>query len=386
MTVISLPMLLDREVDFVTAMIASVETVRQNPRTMLTGRRSLRAAVRRNDPCFLGLFVVLPVLGHATWHLYRVHRPKDACDGISVFLRRMVLCDDALQAYTTAGEDHQCKRYQRIHAVAAIRNTPTPRNIPSWDLARSCARDLPISGVRRFSVWHFRPSMWLAAWCCMRCSRVGPKLVVHPGRRGLSAYWPRLPRPACMKSAVGWSRRSAGLVRHFGCVVAQKDRQVPSMAMVIMLAFMFWVFVAHTTFALFFGLQPITSSTAEMLLSPPGLTMLAVGSVIGGAMAAMMFALTVISLPLLLDREVDFITAMITSVAGGRQNFIPMASGPLSSRRCCLWRCFRRFLALFLVLPVLGHATWHLYRRLAGDVSAVRTRTRYKQCLKGRGD
>lgn len=149
-----------------------------------------------------------------------------------------------------------------------------------------------------------------------------------------------------------------------GCVLAQKDRQVPSMAMVIMLAFMFWVFVAHTTFALFFGLQPITSSTADMLLSPTGLSMLAVGSVVGGGMAALMFALTVISLPLLLDREVDFITAMITSVRVVKANFIPMAVWAFVIAGLLFVAMLPAFLGLFLILPILGHATWHLYRRV----------------------
>lgn len=149
-----------------------------------------------------------------------------------------------------------------------------------------------------------------------------------------------------------------------GCVLAQKDRQVPSMAMVIMLAFMFWVFVAHTIFALFFGLQPITSSTADMLLSASGLSMLAVGSAIGGAMAAILFALTVISLPLLLDKEVDFITAMITSVNAVTTNFPVLAAWAAIIAALLFAAMLPAFLGLFVVLPILGHASWHLYRRI----------------------
>jgi uncharacterized membrane protein len=148
-----------------------------------------------------------------------------------------------------------------------------------------------------------------------------------------------------------------------GCVLAQKDRQIPSMAMVIMLAFMFWVFVAHTIFALFFGLQPITSSTSDMLLSGPGLMMLLVGGTIGGVMAAVMFALTVISLPLLLDREVDFITAMITSFGVVMKNFGPMVIWAGLIAALLFIGMLPLFLGLFVILPVLGHATWHLYRR-----------------------
>lgn len=148
-----------------------------------------------------------------------------------------------------------------------------------------------------------------------------------------------------------------------GCVLAQRDRQVPSMAMVIMLAFMFWVFVAHTIFALFFGMRPITTSTLDMLLSGPGLMMLLVGGVIGGVMAAMLFALTVVSLPLLLDREVDFITAMIVSFRVVATNLPVMSVWALVIAALLFAGMVPFFLGLFLVLPVLGHATWHLYRK-----------------------
>lgn len=156
-----------------------------------------------------------------------------------------------------------------------------------------------------------------------------------------------------------------------GCVFAQRDRQIPSMAMVIMLAFMFWVFVAHTVFALFFGLQPITSSTLGMLMSGPGLMMLLVGGVIGGAMAVALFALTVVSLPLLLDREVDFITAMITSVGVVTANPMTMAIWAALIAALLFVAMLPLFLGLFIVLPVLGHASWHLYRHVLSDESLV---------------
>ena len=157
-----------------------------------------------------------------------------------------------------------------------------------------------------------------------------------------------------------------GLGAVFGVVFAQKDRQVPSMAMVILLAFMFWVFVAHTIFALFFGLQPITGSTLSMLLTPNGLTMLAVGTAIGGVMAAVFFMLTVVSLPLLMDREVDFITAMITSVRCVTTNPGVMGAWAAIIALGLFLAMLPYFLGLFLALPVLGHATWHIYRRLLG--------------------
>lgn len=150
----------------------------------------------------------------------------------------------------------------------------------------------------------------------------------------------------------------------FGCVLAQKDRQVPSMAMFVMMVFMFWVFVAHTTFALFFGLQPVGLSAAEMLLSPSGLMMLGFGSLVGGAIALAFYALTVVSLPLLLDREVDVISAMIASFRCVLANPGPMLAWAGLIAAALFLGMLPAFLGLFVVLPVFGHASWHLYRRL----------------------
>jgi uncharacterized membrane protein len=155
-----------------------------------------------------------------------------------------------------------------------------------------------------------------------------------------------------------------GMGSVFGVIFAQKDRQVPSMAMFILLVFMFWVFVAHTVFALFFGLQPIGTSAWDTMMTTSGLTMLGFGTVVGGIMAAVFFALTVVSLPLILDREVDFITAMISSFGCVTANLAVMAQWAAMIAAGLFLGMLPLFLGLFIVLPVFGHATWHLYRRL----------------------
>jgi uncharacterized membrane protein len=72
LTVVSLPMLLEREVDFVTAMLTSLEVVRTSPVVMLVWGALIGALLFVGMlPGFLGLFAVLPLLGHASWHLYR---------------------------------------------------------------------------------------------------------------------------------------------------------------------------------------------------------------------------------------------------------------------------------------------------------------------------
>ncbi len=154
-----------------------------------------------------------------------------------------------------------------------------------------------------------------------------------------------------------------------GVVFAQKDRQVPSMAMVILLMFMFWVFVAHTIFALFMGLQALTNimSSPDLMLQGRGLVMLTVGTAIGAGFAAVLFAITVAGLPLILDREVDFISAIIASFGAVAANPGVMLAWAVVVAVLLFAGIVPLFLGLFVALPVLGHASWHMYRRLIPD-------------------
>ncbi|WP_271179475.1 DUF2189 domain-containing protein [Paracoccus kondratievae] len=152
-------------------------------------------------------------------------------------------------------------------------------------------------------------------------------------------------------------------------VIAQKDRQIPSMAMVILLLFMFWVFAAHTIFALFMGASALTniSSSAEAVLQGRGLAMLATGTLVGGGLAALLFSISVVGLPLILDREVDLISAIIASFQAVAVNFPVMLVWALVIAGLLFAAILPLFLGLFVALPVLGHASWHMYRRLMPD-------------------
>jgi uncharacterized membrane protein len=150
-----------------------------------------------------------------------------------------------------------------------------------------------------------------------------------------------------------------------GVVVRQKDRQTPAMATVILFIFLLWLFVAHTIFALFLGLSAMVNVSSEplgVLMSSDGVAMLAVGTVVGAGFAAVLFSITVVGLPLLLDKEIDFVTAMITSVSAVIQNPAPMAVWAAVIAGLLFLGMLPAFLGLFVVLPVLGHASWHIYR------------------------
>lgn len=146
-------------------------------------------------------------------------------------------------------------------------------------------------------------------------------------------------------------------------VIQQSRRQLPSICAIIIMVFLFWFFLAHMIFALFLGLSTMTnvSTSLEVYLSANGLMMLAVGSVVGALFAILLFNITVIALPLLLDREVDFVTAMITSFQYVMANPVVMLGWGAFIAVVTFVALIPGFLGLLIVLPVLGHATWHLY-------------------------
>jgi uncharacterized membrane protein len=134
---------------------------------------------------------------------------------------------------------------------------------------------------------------------------------------------------------------------------------------VIVVFFLFWNFLAHMIFALFMGLSTMTdvSSSLSVFLTPNGLAMLAVGTGVGAVFATLLYSITVVSLPLMLDREIDFVTAMIVSFGTVQASPVVMLGWGAFIAVLVFVAMLPGFLGLFIVLPVLGHASWHLYRR-----------------------
>jgi len=155
------------------------------------------------------------------------------------------------------------------------------------------------------------------------------------------------------------------------CVFRQSRRQLPSISAIIIVVFMFWFFIGHMIFALFLGLSTMTniSSSLDVFMTPNGMIMLVVGTVVGALFALLLYMITVLSLPLLLDRELDFVTAMITSFQYVMKNPVPMLAWAAFIAVVTFAALIPWFLGLFLILPVLGHATWHLYRLLVVEDS-----------------
>lgn len=154
-----------------------------------------------------------------------------------------------------------------------------------------------------------------------------------------------------------------------GVILHQSRRQLPSICAIIVIAFLFWFFLGHMIFALFLGLSTMTNvnSGLDVYLSANGLKMLAFGSLVGAVFALVLYMITVLALPLLLDREVDFVTAMITSFQYVAAHPLPMLGWGVFIAGLTFGAMIPAFLGLFIVLPLLGHATWHLYAMLVQE-------------------
>lgn len=150
-----------------------------------------------------------------------------------------------------------------------------------------------------------------------------------------------------------------------GVVWRERTRQLPWLGAIIVIYFLFWTFLAHMIFALFMGLSTMTnvSESFDVFLTGNGLLMIGVELGVGAGLAFLLFALTVTSLPLVLDREVDFVTAMLTSLSVVKANIWPMLVWAALIAVLSLLALVPMFLGLMVVLPILGHATWHLYRK-----------------------
>lgn len=152
----------------------------------------------------------------------------------------------------------------------------------------------------------------------------------------------------------------------FSTIFAQRKRELGWMAFVSIFAFIIWMYQVRLLLALFLGFASFATLQdflRVLFTTTDGLSFLAVGHVVGAALALGLFSISVVSFPLLMDRDLDVVTAMITSVQVVLLSPGPMIAWGVTVVALLLIGATPAFLGLIFVLPVLGHATWHLYRR-----------------------
>lgn len=133
--------------------------------------------------------------------------------------------------------------------------------------------------------------------------------------------------------------------------------------------FVVWLMIANLIYAATLGPDAPASMGAflnQVLTTPAGWTLIIFGMGAGFAFAVAVLACSVVSFPLLLDRNVGLPLAIITSVRVARANPVPIAMWGLIVAVLLALGALPFLLGLILVLPILGHATWHLYRKAVG--------------------
>lgn len=154
--------------------------------------------------------------------------------------------------------------------------------------------------------------------------------------------------------------------RVLGTVFEQRKREMSWMAFVSIFAFIVWMYQVRLLLALFLGFSSFATLgdfVNVLFTTTEGLTFLVVGHVVGAALALGLFSISIISFPLLLDREVDVVTAIITSVQAVLLSPGPMITWGIMVVATVVIASIPAFAGLIVALPLLGHATWHLYRR-----------------------
>jgi len=142
---------------------------------------------------------------------------------------------------------------------------------------------------------------------------------------------------------------------------------IGNLGVVLMLVYFVWVFVAQTIYEQNFGSVPPESYMGfvqQVFTTPEGLSMIIAGCSAGFIFAVVVLSFSVISFPMLLDVDSGVLLAIKTSIRAVVANPIPMAVWGMIVVTLLFVGSLPFFVGLCVVLPVIGHATWHLYRKV----------------------
>ena len=144
------------------------------------------------------------------------------------------------------------------------------------------------------------------------------------------------------------------------------DQHLGSMGLLVLVLTvleLLWGRASLVVFAVFFNTgMPSTASVLQAVLDPQNWQFLAVYTVVGGVFAALVFCTTAVSIPMILDRDTDAISAGLTSFRVVLENTAVMLFWGLLVVALTMLALWPWGLGLLLLGPLLGHATWHAYR------------------------
>jgi uncharacterized membrane protein len=153
----------------------------------------------------------------------------------------------------------------------------------------------------------------------------------------------------------------------FGVLRSPSTPSIMALGVVLLVIFFAWMATARMLYESLFGYAAPDSYSRfinEVFTTSQGLSLILLGNLLGFVFAVVVLSISVISFPLLLDRDVGVAVAVQTSIRAVAANPVTMALWGLIVAGGLLLGSLPLFVGLAVVMPVLGHATWHLYRRI----------------------
>lgn len=142
---------------------------------------------------------------------------------------------------------------------------------------------------------------------------------------------------------------------------------IVALGAVLVIVFLAWMLAAQAVYGAVFGQAPITSYPdfiRAILTTPRGWTLIVVGNAVGGAFAVLILLISVIGFPAILDRHLGVGEAIAISARAVMKNPVQMGIWGAIVAALVMLGSVPVFVGLAVVMPILGHATWHLYRQL----------------------
>jgi uncharacterized membrane protein len=159
--------------------------------------------------------------------------------------------------------------------------------------------------------------------------------------------------------SISWQHSKLNRSSYLGAIV--------TLGVVLLAIFVAWLITAQAIYQLIFGSEvpvSIEELARQVFTTSAGWTLIFVGCGVGFVFAAVVLTISVISFPMLLDQNVDAVTAVRTSVRAVLANPMTMAMWGLIVAGGLVIGSLPFLVGLAIVLPVLGHSTWHLYRKV----------------------
>ncbi len=155
----------------------------------------------------------------------------------------------------------------------------------------------------------------------------------------------------------------------FGVLQSPSFGAVLRLGLILVAIFLAWMYAAETIYRDTFGYAvpaTVMDFANQIMTTEAGMRLILIGNAVGFVFALAVLAISVISFPMLLDRHTNVHTAVLTSLKAVATNPLTMAIWGAIIAALLVIGSLPAFLGLAFVVPVLGHATWHLYRRMVG--------------------